>query len=195
MKYAPGGKMIVFDDDKVYGFSRLPHLHRWTRNLEFHIFAASQDERVKPPARKREESKSAKEARSAAQKAIALHTQDQERQRLLDSLTSTSIKYNWSNHDPALYVNSMVLTNQTLFVAGPPALRNDSSQEALERWQGKRGGILWGLSRANGEKRCAYKLDAPPVFDGMAAAYGRLYLSLTDGSIVCFEAETRSNQQ
>jgi len=28
-------------------------------------------------------------------------------------------------------------------------------------------------------------LPAQPVFDGMAAAYGRLYLALTDGTVVC----------
>jgi hypothetical protein len=28
-------------------------------------------------------------------------------------------------------------------------------------------------------------LSSPPVFDGMAAAGGRLYLSLMDGSILC----------
>jgi hypothetical protein len=30
-----------------------------------------------------------------------------------------------------------------------------------------------------------YPLDSPPIFDGMAAAYGRLYVSMTDGSLVC----------
>ena len=93
-----------------------------------------------------------------------------------------------------MFVNSMVLTNKMLFAAGPPAIRNESTQDALLRWQGKSGGVLWSLSRANGEKqRSDYKLDAPPVFDGMAAAYGRLYLSLANGSIICFEEKTQGN--
>ena len=39
-KSAPAGKMLVFDESRVYGFSRMPHLHRWVRELEFHIYAA-----------------------------------------------------------------------------------------------------------------------------------------------------------
>ena len=194
LRYAPGGKMIVFDDSKIYGFSRLPHLHRWTRNLEFHIFAASQDERIKPTVQERRRSNAATKVNSVYEKTITLQSNDKERQRLLNSLTSTTIKYNWSNYDPAMFVNSMVLTNKMLFAAGPPAIRNESTQDALLRWQGKSGGVLWSLSRANGEKqRSDYKLDAPPVFDGMAAAYGRLYLSLANGSIICFEEKTQGN--
>ena len=58
--------------------------------------------------------------------------------------------------------------------------------EALARWQGKEGGLLECLSREDGRLLQAHKLTAPPVFDGMAAAYGKLYLCLADGSVVCF---------
>jgi hypothetical protein len=34
-----------------------------------------------------------------------------------------------------------------------------------------------------------YRLDALPVFDGAAAAYGRLFMALQDGRVVCFGAE------
>lgn len=37
-----------------------------------------------------------------------------------------------------------------------------------------------------GEKISAIELDAPVVWDGVAAADGRLYMSLTDGRIVCY---------
>jgi hypothetical protein len=33
-------------------------------------------------------------------------------------------------------------------------------------------------------------LAAPPVFDGMAAVAGRLYLTLENGSILCLEEST-----
>ena len=45
---------------------------------------------------------------------------------------------------------------------------------------------LWAVSTTDGKKLAEYKLDAPPVFDGMAAAAGRLYASTTDGHVVCF---------
>ena len=63
------------------------------------------------------------------------------------------------------------------------------TQEALRRWQGGRGGILWALSREDGARLAEYDLPAGPVFDGMAAAGGRLYVALTDGSIVCLSQQ------
>jgi hypothetical protein len=52
---------------------------------------------------------------------------------------------------------------------------------------GNEGGLLWAVSADNGEKLAAYPLDAPPAWDGMAAANSRLYLSTTSGSIICFK--------
>ncbi|MHC4253546.1 MAG: hypothetical protein ACYS9X_30880, partial [Planctomycetota bacterium] len=46
-------------------------------------------------------------------------------------------------------------------------------------------GELLTFSAADGKKLRELKLAAPPVWDGMAAAYGRLYVSLADGRIVC----------
>ena len=42
---------------------------------------------------------------------------------------------------------------------------------------------------ANGKQLSELKLPAEPVFDGMAAAAGRIYLSTTDGRVTCFEAK------
>jgi len=39
--------------------------------------------------------------------------------------------------------------------------------------------------QADGEKLAECRLDAPPVFDGMASAGGRLYLALQNGRVVC----------
>jgi len=30
------------------------------------------------------------------------------------------------------------------------------------------------------------KLEAPPAFDGMSAAHGRLYMATLDGKVICF---------
>jgi hypothetical protein len=180
---APAGKMLVFDDARVYGFARLPHLHRWVRELEFHVYAASMHERrepatpppaptgVKPP---------------DEQTVIHTHGDDpDQRQMLMRSLTGTRVKYEWSNHDPAVYVNAMVLAGDSLFAAGPGAIRNETTTEALGRWQGREGGILDCFSRQDGRLLQTHRLAAPPVFDGMAAAYGKLYLCLSDGTVAC----------
>jgi len=45
------------------------------------------------------------------------------------------------------------------------------------------------VSAADGRKVAEYTLDAPPVFDGLIAARGRLYLSTTDGKVLCMAGE------
>jgi outer membrane protein assembly factor BamB len=47
-------------------------------------------------------------------------------------------------------------------------------------------GELWVLSAADGKKLAAYPLPAAPACDGIAVANGRIYVSLTDGRVVCF---------
>jgi hypothetical protein len=171
-KHAPAGKMTVFDKDHVYAFCRLPYLHCWVRALEFHIYAAP---------------------RSAPSKGQPktpkyIHVRDKSKLKLLTKkLTSPSLRFVWSQYDPNLFARAMVLTNSSLFVAGPPAIRNETTEDAMDRWLGKKGGILWSLSRKDGSKQHELRLPAQPVFDGMAAANGRLYIALQNGSIVCLQ--------
>ncbi|MCK5270375.1 MAG: hypothetical protein KAJ46_06305, partial [Sedimentisphaerales bacterium] len=51
---------------------------------------------------------------------------------------------------------------------------------------GRKGALLWAVSASDGKKLNEYKLGALPVWDGMATAYGRLYLSLKNGRVQCF---------
>ena len=37
----------------------------------------------------------------------------------------------------------------------------------------------------DGKKLAEYPLDAAPIWDGLAVASGRLYLSLNDGRVMC----------
>jgi outer membrane protein assembly factor BamB len=50
------------------------------------------------------------------------------------------------------------------------------------------GGGLAVYAAADGRKAGEGKLPGPPVADGLAVAYGRLYASLEDGSVVCLGA-------
>jgi outer membrane protein assembly factor BamB len=191
-KSAPAGKMLVFDESRVYGFSRLPHLHRWVRHLEFHIYAADKHRSISAganePVRSEVKGKPRRRPRPASREPEHVHAHSENETqlaRLRGSLTSTAVNYRWSNHDPAMFGRAMVLAGETLFVAGPPAIRNEDTEDALQRWQGSQGGVLWALSREDGAKLAEYELPAGPVFDGMAAAYGRLYVALADGSVVC----------
>jgi hypothetical protein len=42
-KYAPAGRMLVFDDEKVYSFGRDPEYLRWTTTIEHQLFAADRE--------------------------------------------------------------------------------------------------------------------------------------------------------
>ena len=47
---------------------------------------------------------------------------------------------------------------------------------------------MWAVSKDAGTRVAETELPSSPVFDGMAAAEGRLFLSLKDGSVICLGA-------
>jgi hypothetical protein len=51
---------------------------------------------------------------------------------------------------------------------------------------GERGGLLWSVSKDDGTRKKQIELDSTPVWDGMAAAAGRLFLATTDGNVTCY---------
>ncbi len=108
------------------------------------------------------------------------------------------VRHDWS-HDVPLVVRAMVLAGDTLFLAGPPEVIGDET--AAERYgfpdvqaklaeqdaalRGERGGLLRAVSAEDGAELGQWELAAPPVWDGMAAAGGRVYLATTDGKVLC----------
>ncbi len=76
-------------------------------------------------------------------------------------------------------------SQQNLFIAGPVNPKEPRAVEAALR--GNSGGVLCALSAEDGRQLAEYNLDSIPVHDGMAAAHGRLYLSLRNGTLCCFE--------
>jgi len=94
----------------------------------------------------------------------------------------------WTARVP-IRAHGLVLAAETLFVAGPPDVVD--ANDPLASFQGRMGGILWAVSAGDGKKIGERQLPFPPVFDGMVAAGGRLYLSLMDGSIMCLAAAGR----
>lgn len=99
----------------------------------------------------------------------------------------------------------MTLAGDTVFVAGPPDLMDeeytferimeeDAAVNSLLEQQdaalaGKEGGTLVGVSVGDGSPRHEIKLDALPVWDGMAVANGSLFVATEDGSVVRFGSE------
>ena len=81
-------------------------------------------------------------------------------------------------------IQGMVLASQTLFVAGPPDKINPG--DPMATFEGRQGGVLRAYSAADGKLLVEQKLEASPVLDGLIAARGKLLMSMTDGTVVCF---------
>jgi len=79
-------------------------------------------------------------------------------------------------------IRAMVKTRDVLFAAGPPD--EYDADAPFDSFEGKRGAALVAVSPTKGEKLGEMKLDVPPVFDGMIAARGKLFVALRDGSIL-----------
>jgi len=175
---APAGRMMAFDDQQVYYHQdatfRRPGLYA----------AAREPERIPPPPEKTPAGKKPKKKRRY---------------------------HNWSRmkfapawrQDIPLNARAMVLTGDRLFIAGPPrfderaaythlrACRTDESTlspllaDAVAAFEGRKGCLLWVADKSDGKKLAELKLDSLPVFDGMIAADGKLYMATADGKVVC----------
>ena len=90
----------------------------------------------------------------------------------------------WSVQVP-VNARAMVLTDKILFFSGSPdVIPADDPLAALE---GRFGGKLWAVSKDGGDKLAEYDIASPPVFDGLIAASGKLYMVTRDGKVRCWE--------
>ena len=178
----PAGRLLVLDDSAVYGFGRNQYIHHGAHvgidgatvfhfkpdrdsDRRFTTYQAFAVDRTSPAAAAKPVQAGKKKRRQAA---------------------IPPKKFRWTQELPIL-TRAMVLAQKNLFLAGPPDfLTSDDPAAALE---GDRGGSLLVVSTADGKTLADYKLESPPVWDGMAAAGGRLYLATMDGSVVSFSEE------
>jgi len=159
-KVAPAGRILVFDDKKVFGYGRLPRYYRWTKPIEHHLFAA----------------------------------------RKTGFRINSKQAHHWTR-DIAMFPRGMVKAGDLLFFAGPAdsvnehaafgkrnnAAWRDKIRRQAEAFAGRSGGFLRAVGVETGRQVSQLAMDSIPVFDGMAAANGRLYISLVDGQVICLE--------
>lgn len=88
----------------------------------------------------------------------------------------------WARFVP-IRIRAMVKAGPTLFVAGPPDELDPADPYAA--FEGRRGARLAAVSAADGTELAKLDLESPPVFDGLIAARGQLYVCLEDGSVAC----------
>ncbi|MHC4403987.1 MAG: outer membrane protein assembly factor BamB family protein, partial [Planctomycetota bacterium] len=89
----------------------------------------------------------------------------------------------WSERIP-IRVHGMLLARERLYLAGPPDLPPE--QGAYEAMIGKRGAVFRVVSTSDGGRLAEFTMDEVPVFDGLIAAGGRLYMSTMDGTLICW---------
>ena len=177
-KIFPAGRILLFNDSTVFGYGRKKKYYKWTTPIEHYLFAHDR--------------KTLRTAKQIPRNSIPKSFEDA-----------------WGQDIP-LIVRAMVLADQTLFIAGPRDKvddeklhtawkkrlkgREDSSLFDLDKaiadqeasWDGKKGAVLWAINAADGKKLSELALETVPIFDGMIAVAGRLYLANTDGTVVCF---------
>ena len=52
-------------------------------------------------------------------------------------------------------------------------------------FEGRAGGVMRTISATTGEALAQCELDSSPIWDGLAAADGRMYMATTDGRVIC----------
>jgi len=102
-------------------------------------------------------------------------TQQKRQRRTLAANT-----HKWNRKAPIQY-RTMLLAGDLLFAAG----WKDSEKIFAGDPRSKNDSVLEVISTTDGRTLRQYPLDSEPVFDGMAAAYGRLYMATKNGKILC----------
>jgi hypothetical protein len=81
-------------------------------------------------------------------------------------------------------VNAMAVTRNVLFAAGYPDVVDPA--DPLGAFEGRKGGRLAAIDKRTGLTLWEHDLPSPPVFHGIAAARGKLYLAMRNGEIARF---------
>jgi outer membrane protein assembly factor BamB len=92
----------------------------------------------------------------------------------------------WSRTIP-IAARAMVLAGKTLFAAGPPGTVGGKKPNVRALINTGQGRVMAFDMNDQGKTLGRFDLGSAPRFDGMAAANGRLYISLHDGRVVCLK--------
>lgn len=152
-------QLLVFDERTAYGIQAYPGTARWNffrpGEKGYLLFAVIRKSPSSP-------NLSGNSARGSAKK------------KRLEML--------WAIRVP-VRATAMVLASKVLFATGPPDVVDPEDPMAAFEW--RKGGLLYAYSAVDGKELAKYELNSPPVFDGMIAANGRLYISTRDGRLLC----------
>jgi len=198
-RFAPAGRILVFDQDTVFGYGRKPGLYVWSSALEYQLFAAKRD--VKREAIERVAAANRRQEGSGKDGHGHVITFDRKLYGSYPLKEISAIDFRWRRENPSLLARAMALAGKTLFVAGPPDVVDEEvvfgnpfdervtakAKDQAAALAGLKGGLLHAFSVEDGRMLNELDLGGCPVFDGMAAAEGKLFISMMDGSVACFE--------
>jgi hypothetical protein len=94
-----------------------------------------------------------------------------------------SRSFTWSENIP-VRAQAMVLAKNALLLAGTPDVVKPG-MDPYAALEGELGARLLFVSREDGKTLAEHTLQAPPVWDGMAVAAGRVYMAGRDGAVAC----------
>jgi len=199
----PAGRLMVLDDAAVYSFGRL---NQYARNgahvgldgtllpwplppagttwptTQYRLFACAKSPKVIEIGSEKDTQPTTAPAKERSKRAAAGKNRG--------GGENTAIECQWSEA-ANLWVRAMVLAGKTLFLAGPPEPVVGRAAD-VAAYEGKKGGLLEAVATADGKKLAEYRLDSPPVLDGLSAAGGRLYLCTQDGRVLCMSGADTS---
>jgi outer membrane protein assembly factor BamB len=166
------GRIMAFNDRHAYGYGRVKIASAAVGHKmdDYHLFGVQK---------------------------VMMQTNRQPRQKKTKPVATGPKKPTpfWSDQD-SLIVRAMALTRDKLLVAGPPDLRKRQTdgvlaylndKEALASFKGEKGVYLRVVNTTDGKTLSEKKLNAMPVFDGLSAARGKVFVSLKNGQIQCWE--------
>ena len=196
---APCGRLLVFNDKDIYGFDRKPEYLCNASVAEYYVYRA--DRQVTEEGIQR--------VRAATGRINAVGTKknpassDWALRKQFPITDQNPATFQWAQGDVPIMARGMVLADNTVFLAGPPDLVNDEEafkdpdnpavhtklDAQVAALKGQRGSQLLALAANDGKTLAAYRLESMPVFDGMAAAKGKLFLCTLDGKVICLAGQ------
>ena len=193
-RLVPSGRILCFDDRRVYGYGRRPQYMVNSSVVEYQFFAADKivtQESIERVTKAEREMNTRSVHKNAGSSDWLLR-------HFFPSKDLTAANQQWTLDQPTVFARAMAATGDMLFIAGPPDIlderrifRNPDDPEvqaALKRQadalHDRSGGQLWALAKTDGKVVARYALDAIPVFDGMAVAAGSLYIATVDGRVI-----------
>ncbi len=148
-------------------------------------------EKIKELQKERNKYKKGTPERDAVAKQLKKLTNKYKKPSKKKNQTLDNIIYHWEKDIP-FYVRAMVLTDDSLVIAGPEHILTKDNitdpktlQKQVDVIAGETGAMLWIVSTKTGDKIKEIRLPSVPVFDGMIISNNKIIISTIDNTIIC----------